>query len=386
MIILITSFTFPPFFNGVANVAFEQARGLSERGHDVTVFTSVQDLSPDPDFKKFKVVRFDVRGNANIRSRYCGEVDRYIDAVANFECDIICCNCWQIWSTDLAVRVFHRVKARKVLVSHGVSATVRHHGVKGLLNWLLWQPYLLYTMPKILKFFDHIIFLCDKSDKVRFYDRMLVENLQSPSFSVIPNGVDMSRFESSKFNFRAENNLQNKVIILCVGDYTNLKNVKDAMRAYVKANIKNSVFVSIGNCYNRYTFELNELWSNIKNNDIEYICLWSLSQDYISSIYQEADIFLCTSTTEYFPLVILEAMASKTPFVSFNVGCVDELPGGIVVRDVDEMASALSRVVASPELKQSLIDSGYASSVNRYSWLKVIDQYEMVFNLILQNN
>lgn len=386
MRILITSFTFPPFCNGVAHVVFEQARGLSARGHDVTVFTSEHDFSSDHDLHEFKVVRFDVRGNANIRSRYCGEIEKYIDAVVSFECDIICCNCWQIWSTDLAAKVFHQIKARKVLVSHGVSATVRYPGVKGFLNWLLWQPYVFFTMKKMLKSFDHIIFLSDKSDSVRFYDRMVVEKLQSPPFSVIPNGVDISRFESSKYNFRADYHLENKNIILCVGDYSNLKNIKDALRAYVKANIKNSVFVSIGNSLNQYVLELNDLWSNIKNTDLEFICLYNLEQDFISSVYKAADIFLCASNTEYFPLVILESMASKTPFISFNVGCVCELPGGIVVNNVDEMAHALCHLIASPQLKLRLIDSGFNSCLNRYSWPKIIDEYESVFNSILQNN
>ncbi len=107
MKLLIISFTFPPQHDGVAHVAAAQAYGLAALGHDVTVATGFEptrtDFSPAPNLK---IVQFKVDGCAHILNRYRGDIQQYIDFVAGFPADVIMCNAWHIWATDLAVRAF----------------------------------------------------------------------------------------------------------------------------------------------------------------------------------------------------------------------------------------------------------------------------------------
>ena len=121
--ILITTPTFPPDANGVAHVSGTHAYGLAQRGYDVTVATAHSPARSDAQRQgNPAVVEFRTRGNGNLRVGYRGQVQEYRDFAAGFDGDVIMCHCWQIWTTDLAYQAFAASTAKKVLISHGVSA------------------------------------------------------------------------------------------------------------------------------------------------------------------------------------------------------------------------------------------------------------------------
>jgi glycine/D-amino acid oxidase-like deaminating enzyme len=68
MRILITTCTYPPQADGVAEAAAVLARGLARRGHDVTVVTEFQpDRKPDAPDASPRVMQFKLTGNASWR-------------------------------------------------------------------------------------------------------------------------------------------------------------------------------------------------------------------------------------------------------------------------------------------------------------------------------
>ena len=83
---------------------------------------------------------------------------------------------------------------------------------------------------------------------------------------------------------------------------------------------------------------------------------------YIAGIYRVADLFLLTAKAETQPIVLLESMASHTPFLTTDVGCVTELPGGTVVRSEPEMVEELKALMASPERRRQLAEEGWAAA------------------------
>ena len=94
-----------------------------------------------------------------------------------------------------------------------------------------------------------------------------------------------------------------------------------------------------------------------------------------------ADLFLFTSRVECSPLVILEAMAAGTPWVSYDVGNVSELPGGLVARDYDELLDRAGQILdgAHPELGAQ----GHEAWDKTHRWENIIAQYESVFEKLL---
>jgi glycosyltransferase involved in cell wall biosynthesis len=94
-----------------------------------------------------------------------------------------------------------------------------------------------------------------------------------------------------------------------------------------------------------------------------------------------ADLFLFTSRVECAPLVILEAMAAATPWISFDVGNVTELAGGIVATSRSELLDAARQVLSGqrPELGAA----GHSAWEATHRWESVLDRYEAAFQDVL---
>jgi glycosyltransferase involved in cell wall biosynthesis len=94
-----------------------------------------------------------------------------------------------------------------------------------------------------------------------------------------------------------------------------------------------------------------------------------------------ADLFLFTSRVECAPLVILEAMAAGAPWVSFDVGNVSELAGGIVAGNRRELLDAGRQILGGerPELARE----GRAAWEATHRWEDVVRRYESAFAGVL---
>lgn len=382
MHLLITAFGFPPEAHGVAHVAFRHAEALARRGHRVTVATGFHPrranrsvISPG-----IEVVQFRVTGNAHPRSRYRGETHAYVDFIRRFPGDLICCHCWQTWSTDLAVRGFDGNPAQKVLVSHGVSANSRWGWPLRFPDWLLWRPYLLREMPRMLRAFDHVVFLSHRRDSDRFCDRSLAVRTGYRTHSVIPNGADLPDPGAGNAGFKARWGIRSRRMVLCVGNYSRLKNERMVLEAFVRAELPDTSLVMIGGAPNRYLDALQGAWERRPSGHPGTVhFLWGLSQAEIRSAYLAADLFASGSRTECFPLVILDAMAAGIPFVSTDVGCVADLPGGLTVASAREMAHGMRTVLACDRKRRALGEKGREAVRIRYNWELVADRYERLF-------
>jgi len=93
-----------------------------------------------------------------------------------------------------------------------------------------------------------------------------------------------------------------------------------------------------------------------------------------------SDLFVFPSEKEVAPLVILESMAARLPYVSFDVGNVSMLQGGIVVSDasIEEFAKAVSRVLSDKDdgLVANLVKEGRDEIEKKYNWDVVVPQYK----------
>lgn len=78
--------------------------------------------------------------------------------------------------------------------------------------------------------------------------------------------------------------------------------------------------------------------------------------------------------------MIIEAKASKTPFVSTDCGNVREWKGGIVCKP-DEMAVNANKILNDECLRKQLVKEGWQEWKEKFTWESIIDKYE---NLYLQ--
>ena len=91
-------------------------------------------------------------------------------------------------------------------------------------------------------------------------------------------------------------------------------------------------------------------------------------------LYQECDVFLCTSVAEGGPLPVLEAMATGRPVVSTPVGVVPEAVqtghNGILTSgvEVSQLIGALELMDRDPEARKRMGHNARKTIEERFSW------------------
>jgi L-malate glycosyltransferase len=122
------------------------------------------------------------------------------------------------------------------------------------------------------------------------------------------------------------------------------------------------------------------------------LCLDMPREDVISA-FLEADLFVFASKVEYSPLVLFEAAAAGTPFLTVPVGNSREIVrwtggGWICPAEVDErgytkvspsmLAREMEKAVRSPDLLRQLGEAGKQASCDRFTWAKIAQSYERI--------
>jgi glycosyltransferase involved in cell wall biosynthesis len=87
-----------------------------------------------------------------------------------------------------------------------------------------------------------------------------------------------------------------------------------------------------------------------------------VSDEVLGALYRRANLFVLPSLAEGFGLPVVEAMACGTPVVTSRISSLPEVCGGAALlvdpEDVDEIATAVGRLLADPSLRRHLRDRG----------------------------
>ena len=384
MKILIVSFTFPPQVGGVAEVARTQAVGFTQRGHEVSVVTTFDPLRTAAHAPAgVQVHQFDVQGTFQAGRSYLGAVAAYQDFIAREEFDIILIHCWQNWGSDLAVPMFGRTSAKKILLSHGFDAQIWQPHARfpwGLGVWLRSLPYVV-KLPRLMRAFDRIVFLSDRCDAGRFFDGWVARRTCPARVAVIPNGVHQAEFCRDHGDFRKSHGITTRHLVLNVANYCDRKNQSATLEDFMAANRDDATLVFIGGGFNDYQQRLVRTHAELRRQypGARVLFLEKIPKPTIYAAYQAADVFLLGAKHETQPLAILDAMAAGIPFISTDTGCVSEFPGGLVRRPGRETTAAIQQLLQDDGLRQRLGAAGRAACETKYDWAAVLDAYERLF-------
>lgn len=223
---------------------------------------------------------------------------------------IICINAYSFFITKIALLFSHR---RKICLSHH---STKPFNVK---NYL--QTYLYLYMSTS---FDLIIYLC-YAQKKYLKEKYLIKMLKE---RVIYNGIDYSRYNINLFSKQINTTHvipKTRSIILMVARFSPEKNHKAAILT-LKMLIKNYKcpveLRFLGSGDEKYIAELKEF--AISHDLSDHIKFLGFSDD-VRIFYSSADMFLLTSSSETFPLSVIEAMSFGLPSVITDVGGACEL-------------------------------------------------------------
>ena len=371
--ILLLTFTYPPNKDGVAEASRSMAEELVQRGHEVVVGTTFLPQRTMPCVLNGVEVRhFDVCRSSKSVHRFHGEVEAFQKFVRDFVGDLIVSHSWDCWPTDLARGEFATKKEKKVLVSHGFSTQIVPWHRKfpwGLGYWLRWQPY-VWSLPWMMRAYDHVTFLSGMANFGRFFDHLVARWTGFDRYSIIPNSATVPA-EVARGKFRAKYGLEERVVFLCVANYSERKNQELALRAFRGACIKNAALIFIGSEFNDYSKKLQELEVRLseENRDGIVLTLQGISRAETAEAFQDCDVFVLPAKEETQPIVLLEAMAFAKPFISTDTGCVRELPGGRVVPAEREFRKAMIQLASDAVDRRGLGEAGQAAFRARYTCL-----------------
>ncbi|MBV9779437.1 MAG: glycosyltransferase family 4 protein [Acidobacteriaceae bacterium] len=106
----------------------------------------------------------------------------------------------------------------------------------------------------------------------------------------------------------------------------------------------------------------------------------------LAGLYSRASIFVLPSLDEGFGIPVLEAMAHGAPVVTSNRSALVEVAGEAAILvdpySVDELASALVRLIQDPDLRGKLSDLGRARA-RSYTWERAVEATYSIYRELL---
>jgi glycosyltransferase involved in cell wall biosynthesis len=160
--------------------------------------------------------------------------------------------------------------------------------------------------------------------------------------------------------------------LLCVSNRKRHKNEFRTVEAFAKSGLAREMkLVFTGNATIDLTrcIDQNQIGSAVK-------FLGPVPEEKLPSLYRGATALIFASLYEGFGLPLLEAMACGTPVVTSNVTAMPETAGDAALllhpTSVDEIASAMIRVVTDESLRKHLRENGLARS-SHFSWEQTRD-------------
>lgn len=410
---------YEPSKGGVQEVVKQIAENLAKLGHDVSVATSYLHSRKYEILNNVTIHQFKISGKLAIG--YQGtqqEIERYSNFLRNSRYDFIICFAAQQWTVDLFLEIIDEVSCGKVFVPTGFSG--------------LYDPkyqHYFHNMKNWLHKFDMNVFLSDNYRDINFARTNNVKNI-----CIIPNGASAQEFdEKQDNNFRLKFGIpESDFLILHVGSFTGVKGQLETISIFEKADIWNSSLVLVGSSavtalfgvkatlhkiflrvalfIKLYKFRfLSRHYSDISfykqianklNRNKEFleknkkIFVLELPRNITVDAFKTADLFLFPSNIECSPIVLFEACASKTPFLTTDVGNSKEIiewtNGGyllptLIDRDgyshaiIQESADMLTSLFNNRESLKYKGEKGYESWKNDFTWEKIANRFERLF-------
>jgi glycosyltransferase involved in cell wall biosynthesis len=377
--VLITSFTYPPNKDGVAEAARSMAEGLASTGWDVTVATQNHPARQTSRVNGVAVVGFDLATSTFRSEQSFAEAERYKHFLKSLSPDFLINHCWDPWCTRLALPLFPNLRGKKIQVSHGYTQHIWHfHPRFPFFGSGQWAKGLFWTagrLPAMVRAYDAIVILSDVIGMGRFFDHTVARWMKHRCIRIIPNSTNPDQFPSDRGTFRRQHSIGDRLMVLCVANYSHRKNQELAIRAFRKARLRDSILVLVGSEFNEYSEHVKRIDAALASEDCEVVFLDNLSRQETLEAFVASDIFLLTAKAETQPFVLIEAMAAGVPWISTPTGCARVMEGGVVAKGGD-LASTISRLAQDPNLRRKLGSDGKEAIRSKYCANKTMDAFE----------
>ncbi|MBS6677514.1 MAG: glycosyltransferase family 4 protein [Clostridiales bacterium] len=351
MKVVFTVATYYPKTDGVQFVTKYQAEGLVKKGFEVVVITSRIDGVPiEEKVNGVLIKRVDA---FNYYYWHRGSKRQYQNTVLSEvkNAKALIAVCLQSFAADWLLDILDEISCKKILYLHGMPdfkirlsdcKTIKQTA-KTIFRNIRWQIFYSMNLCKI-KDFDAIIHLFKNDNSYKYFSKHGYANNY-----VLENACDDVFFE----NIDAK---KQEDYFIYVGNYCDRKNQELALKAFYQAKIKNMGMIFIGSTENAYCTKLKKLNEQLSSeygtNNV--LILHNVPREDISVYTRNAYACIISSSYEYYPITIIESLASGIPFISTDTGIIRYLPGGIIANNLNDIAYWMEFLAINKDYKNGL--------------------------------
>ncbi len=363
--IAILTATFPPYYAGTGNVAYDQAAGLARRGHDVTVLTATYPGEiANPDGVEVVRLRPAVRlGNAPLLPQLPSRLKDF---------DVIHLHQPFIFGAETVAAT---AKLRRIPLVSTIHNALIADGPKGKLfdgysNIVL--PFTLRTSAVIAGLTpSHVYSIRQVARELRHHPEKL---------RLVPNAVDTDRFSPAAINPAVRERWgiprQAPLALLCAAldEAHRSKRADLAVAATARVDGLHLLIVGSGPLAAELTRQAEDLGIP------DRVHFAGFQRDGLADYYRAADVLVLCSDLESFGLVQVEAMACARPVI------ITDLPGvrdvsvdgehGFHIKpdDVDDLTQKLREFFAQPaERRQEMGLAARQHVLDHFTWKHSLD-------------
>jgi glycosyltransferase involved in cell wall biosynthesis len=357
---------------GVFSRAFEEAKRLSDRGHDVMIFSSNFEKGTNKKVKlednlgKIKIKRFKAK-------KLGGESFMYFDFIKDgleFQPDVIIAHNYRHFHTTRALKLVkilkkkYKKKVKIFLVTH--APFPEGNITRSFLSKLSVGFYDNIIGPMTINKFDKILTISKWEEPFLFKS-----GAKSEKIHYIPNGIPEEFFTQKK------SKEENKILFL--GRIAPKKRLETLIRAIPHINDKKIKIEIVGPREKEY---FNKIKKIINETGTEERVIISKPIFNIKDKIRKIDsckIYILPSRVEGMPQSLIEAMARKKIVIGSKSLAITDLikdnKTGLLFEFDDHISLADKINIALEKDNRKIRENGY-KSVLKYNWDKVIREIE----------
>ncbi|MGE5703076.1 MAG: GT4 family glycosyltransferase PelF [Clostridia bacterium] len=272
-----------------------------------------------------------------------------------------------------------------LLTEHGIYTREREEEIIKA-NWVkghfkdIWIDYFYNLSQCAYSFANQVITLFGRNKEIQIELGCEPEKIQ-----IIPNGVAVEDYE----NLPPKTEDTYKIMIGAVVRVVPIKDIKTMIHSFalVKEQIPQAMFFIMGPVDEdqEYYEECLQLVEGLQLEDVVFTGTVNV-KEYIGKM----DLLVLTSISEGQPLVILEGMACKKPFVTTDVGSCRELLYGnddgygeagitVPVMHFHQIAQSIVTLCNNAELRAQMGENGYNRVHERYTRASFLEGYKQLY-------
>lgn len=372
---------YPPHIGGLENHADEFNKYLSQKGIDITVFTThLPKSSPEKEirYNNVKIIRFpafEIISNYPLPKFWKIKFWKLFFSLFKEKFNIVISRT-RFFNTSLLAMIYARIKNIKwIHIEHGSDFVRLSSNFKS---------FIAKTYDNI---FGRLIFKNSNLNiSISEAVQKFVNKFDKRNSPIIYRGLDIAKIENIPRDIEFRNQYKDKLIISWTGRIYKWKGVEKSIIAILKLpqKIKEKIlFVIIGDGEDRKNLQ------KISNNSIVFI--GSISREKALGILKISDIYLHSSLPGGgLSTSLLEAMLCGCAIISSPNEGANEIiknnTNGLLIsyKDVEEIKDKLIFLINNTSIRRKLASNAKLDTSNNFQWSKSIEKYLNIFKKCLE--